>query len=156
MTQDATEALAKTPLFSSLGETHLSRLASLTTLEKHKRGDFVFHEGDIGNAFYTILTGRIRISRQIPGVGEEALAVLNPGSCFGEMALIEDEPRSADAIVHESATLLMLNKRDLEDLLFVDRDAAYEILWAFVQTLSARLRETSNKLTFLTVSSRFG
>ncbi|MCP4675260.1 MAG: cyclic nucleotide-binding domain-containing protein [Deltaproteobacteria bacterium] len=156
MTQDATEALAKTPLFGSLSETHLSRLASLTTIEDHKRGDVVFSEGDLGDRFYIILTGRVRISRQIPGIGEEALAVLNPGSCFGEMALIEDEPRSADAIVHESVTLLVLGKRDLEDLLFVDRDAAYEILWAFVRTLSSRLRETSNKLTFLTVSSKFG
>ena len=49
----------------------------------------------------------------------------------------------------------MLHKEDLEDLLFVDRDLAYEILWNFVRTLSHRLRETNDKMTFLAISGKF-
>ena len=64
----------------------------------------------------------------VPGMGEEALAVLKSGAYFGEMALIDDFPRSAHAIVHEKCRLFVIRKEDLEDLLFVDRDLAYELL----------------------------
>jgi CRP-like cAMP-binding protein len=88
-------------------------------------------------------------------MGEEALAVLGPGDAFGEMSLIDDFPRSADARVHERCRLLVIDKGALEDLLFVQKDLAYEILWNFVKTLSARLRETNDKMTFLSVTGKF-
>ncbi len=91
----------------------------------------------------------------VSGMGEEALAILRAGAHFGEMALIDDVPRSAHAIAHEGVRLLSIRKEDLEDLLFVDRDLAYELLWNFVRTLSARLRETNDKMTFLSVSNKF-
>ena len=91
----------------------------------------------------------------VPGMGEEALAILRAGDYFGEMALIDDFPRSADARVHEAARLFVIRKEDMEDLLFVDRDLAYDLLWNFVRTLSTRLRETNDKMTFLAVSNRF-
>ncbi len=152
----AKEALRKTALFQNLSERHLEMVVSLTAIKEFSRGEVIFRQGDIGDTFYIIIDGRIRISRQIPGMGEEALAILSPGDYFGEMALLEEEERSADALVHEKAALLSLAKQDLEDLLFVNKEVAYEVLWAFVRTLSSRLRETSNKLTFLTVSSKFG
>ena len=61
-------------------------------------------------------------------MGEEALAVLAPGDAFGEMSLIDDFPRSADARVHERCRLLVLEKDALEDLLFLQKDLGYEIL----------------------------
>ena len=85
---------------------------------------------------YLILSGAVRISRQVPGMGEEALAVLRAGTHFGEMALIDDFPRSADARAHEACRLFVVRKEDMEDLLFVDRDLAYDLLWSFVRTLS--------------------
>lgn len=156
MRKIAKEALRKTALFGNLSERHLELVVSLTNIKEFSRGEVVFRQGDIGDTFYIIIEGRIRISRQIPGMGEEALAILDPGDYFGEMALLEEEERSADALVHERALLLSLAKQDLEDLLFVNKEVAYEVLWAFVRTMSSRLRETSNKLTFLTVSSKFG
>ena len=118
-------------------------------------GAVVFQEGDKGDKFYLILDGAVRISRMVPGMGEEALAVLKSGAYFGEMALIDDFPRSAHAIVHEKCRLFVIRKEDLEDLLFVDRDLAYELLWNFVRTLSRRLRETNDKMTFLATSNKF-
>ena len=70
------------------------------------------------------------------------------------MSLIDDFPRSADARAHETCRLFVVRKEDMEDLLFVDRDLAYELLWNFVRTLSSRLRETNDKMTFLSVTSR--
>ena len=71
------------------------------------------------------------------------------------MSLIDESPRSADAKAHEDTELFVIRKEDLEDLLFVDRDLAYDLLWNFVRTLSGRLRETNDKMTFLAVSNRF-
>jgi CRP/FNR family transcriptional regulator, cyclic AMP receptor protein len=147
--------LTKVSLFADLPAVYLRRIASLGVEESYPRGAPVFAEGTPGDKLYVILSGSVRISRQVPGMGEEALAILKAGDYFGEMALIDDFPRSADAIAHEACRLLVLTKERVADLLFVDRDLAYDLLWSFVRTLSARLRETNDKMTFLAVSSRF-
>jgi CRP-like cAMP-binding protein len=155
MSDEIIHLLAGTRLFNGLQPLYLRRIAETGREETYTPGDTVFREGDPGEKFYLILEGAVRISRMVPGMGEEALAVLRPGAYFGEMALIDDFPRSAHAIVHERCRLFTLRKEDLEDLLFVDRDLAYELLWNFVRTLSARLRETNDKMTFLSVTTKF-
>jgi CRP/FNR family cyclic AMP-dependent transcriptional regulator len=147
--------LTKVSLFADLPAVYLRRIASLGVEESYARGASVFAEGTAGDKLFVILSGAVRISRQVPGMGEEALAILKAGDYFGEMALIDDFPRSADAIAHENCKLLVLTKESVADLLFVDRDLAYDLLWSFVRTLSARLRETNDKMTFLAVSCRF-
>ena len=147
--------LTKVSLFADLPAVYLRRIAGLGVEESYQRGATIFSEGTPGDKLYVIMSGSIRISRQVPGMGEEALAILKTGDYFGEMALIDDFPRSADAIAHETCRLLVLTKESVADLLFVDRDLAYDLLWSFVRTLSARLRETNDKMTFLAVSSRF-
>jgi CRP/FNR family cyclic AMP-dependent transcriptional regulator len=151
----AVELLSKISLFSSLQPHYLRRIASLGLEERYGTGALIFQEGAQGDKMYLILSGAVRISRQVPGMGEEALAILREGTHFGEMALIDDFPRSADARAHEACRLFVVRKEDLEDLLFVDRDLAYDLLWTFVRTLSSRLRETNDKMTFLAVSNKF-
>jgi CRP/FNR family cyclic AMP-dependent transcriptional regulator len=153
--EQAVEMLAKVNLFSGLQASHLRRIASLGLEEVHPYNGLIFSEGTQGDKVYLILSGAVRISRTVPGMGEEALAVLRPGTYFGEMALIDDFPRSADARAHEECRLFVIRKEDLADLLFVDRDLAYDLLWSFVRTLSGRLRETNDKMTFLAVTGRF-
>lgn len=148
--------LGATPLFSGLDEKHLVRLARIGSEESFPKGETLFREGDQGDKFYLVLEGAVRISRQVPGLGEEALAVLRPGSAFGDLALIDDAPRSADAFAHESCRLFVVRKEDLEDLLFVDRDLAYDFLWQLVRILASRLRETTDKMIFLTFAGKFG
>ena len=151
---DAIEHLGKIKFFAGLPAAYLRRIADIGSEEEHKATTTIFQEGDKGDKFYLIIDGAVRISRMVPGMGEEALAVLKAGAYFGEMALIDDFPRSADARCHESCTLFVIRKEDLEDLLFVDRDLAYDLLWSFVRTLSGRLRETNDKMTFITVTSK--
>jgi CRP-like cAMP-binding protein len=152
---DVHQALANMNLFRGLSRDGLDRIAAIAGEERHPAGAFVFHEGEIGDKLYLILDGKVRISRNLPGMGEEALAVLGAGEAFGEMSLIDDTPRSADARVHESARLLVITREAFEDLLFVHKDLAFEILWNFVKTLSGRLREANDKMAFMTVTSRF-
>lgn len=148
--------LRQVTLFEGLLPIHLRRIGTLVQEVNVGRGDYVFAHGDDGDGLYLILEGSIRISRSVSGMGEEALAILKPGMYFGEMSIIDDDvPRSADAIAHEQARLLKLPKDDLRDLMFVDRELAYELLWRFVRTLSGRLRESNDRLLMLTVSSKF-
>jgi CRP/FNR family transcriptional regulator, cyclic AMP receptor protein len=153
--EQAIELLSKIGLFSALQPTYLRRIATLGLEETYDAGALIFKEGAVGDKVYLIISGAVRISRTVPGMGEEALAVLRAGTHFGEMALIDDFPRSADALAHEASRLFVIRKEDLEDLLFVDRDLAYDLLWSFVRTLSGRLRETNDKMTFMAVTSKF-
>jgi CRP/FNR family cyclic AMP-dependent transcriptional regulator len=153
--EQAVELLSKVNIFSGLQANYLRRIAALGLEELHPANALVFAEGTQGDKVYLILSGSIRISRNVPGMGEEALAVLRAGTYFGEMALIDDFPRSADARAHEDCRLFVVRKEDLADLLFVDRDLAYDLLWSFVRTLAGRLRETNDKMTFLAVTNRF-
>ena len=120
--EKAVELLSKISLFSALQPSYLRRIANLGIEEDYPSGAIIFKEGAQGDKMYLILSGAVRISRQVPGMGEEALAVLRAGTHFGEMALIDDFPRSADARAHESCRLFVVRKEDMEDLLFVDRD----------------------------------
>lgn len=149
------EALGRIRLFEGIAPAGLRQIASIAREETRRTGDVIFREGDPGGELYLILDGRVRISREVSGMGEEALAVLGPGDAFGEMSLIDDSPRSADARVHERCRLLVVSKEAMEDLLFLHKDLAYEILWNFVKILSSRLRETNDKMTFLSVSGKF-
>jgi CRP-like cAMP-binding protein len=151
----AIDLLSKIGLFSALQPTYLRRIATLGIEEAYAPGALIFKEGAVGDKVYLIISGAVRISRTVPGMGEEALAILRAGSHFGEMALIDDFPRSADAIAHEASRLFVIRKEDLEDLLFVDRDLAYDLLWSFVRTLSGRLRETNDKMTLMAVTAKF-
>jgi CRP/FNR family cyclic AMP-dependent transcriptional regulator len=153
--EKAVELLSKISLFSTLQPSYLRRIANIGIEEQYEADGIIFKEGTQGDKMYVILSGAVRISRQVPGMGEEALAVLRAGTHFGEMALIDDFPRSADARAHEPCRLFVLRKEDMEDLLFVDRDLAYDLLWSFVRTLSSRLRETNDKMTFMAVTSKF-
>ena len=155
MSSDHTEVLGKVRLFSGLAPDALSAIASITSEESHALGTQLFAHGDPGDRFFLILEGKIRISRSVPGMGEEALAVLGPGDVFGEMCLFDEAPRSADARVHERCRLLSVSKDRFADLLFLRMDLARDVLWNAVRILSRRLRETDDKLTFLSISSKF-
>jgi CRP/FNR family transcriptional regulator, cyclic AMP receptor protein len=149
------ETLGKVRLFAGLAPDALEAIASITTEESHALGTLIFAHGDVGDRFFLILEGKVRISRNVPGMGEEALAILGPGDVFGEMCLFDDAPRSADARVHERCRLLSVSKERFIDLLFLRMDLSRDVLWNTVRILCKRLRETDDKLTFLSISSKF-
>jgi CRP/FNR family transcriptional regulator, cyclic AMP receptor protein len=153
--EDVHVALGTIHLFQGLTTRGLERIAAIAGEETHERNTLVFREGEPGQKLYLILDGKVRISRNLAGMGEEALAILGPGEAFGEMSLIDDTPRSADAHVHERCRLLVITREAFEDLLFIHKDLAFEILWNFIKILSQRLRETNDKMAFLTISGRF-
>jgi CRP/FNR family cyclic AMP-dependent transcriptional regulator len=149
------EQLAHVPFFEGLTRDALALIAQVTSEESHATGTKLFQYGDPGDKLFILLEGKVRISREVSGMGEEALAVLGPGEVFGEMSLLDESPRSADARVHERCRALVITKEAFDDLLFLHKDLAYEVLWNCVRILSVRLRETNEKVAFLTSSGKF-
>lgn len=150
------DLLRKIPLFDNLTEQELEKIAKICVRESHAKDTVMFFEGDPGNRCYILTKGQVRISKFIPNIGEEALAVLKAGDYFGEMALIDNFPRSAHAIVNSDIDALSISKTDLDRLLTEDRELGYKLLWAFTRTLSKRLREMNEKMVcFLAMSGGF-
>jgi CRP/FNR family cyclic AMP-dependent transcriptional regulator len=150
------DLLKKINLFSSLTDDELEEIEKICVRETFAKDTIMFLEGDPGNKCYVIVKGEVRISKIIPNIGEEALAVLKPGDYFGEMALIDNFPRSAHAIANTDIEVLTVTKADLDKVLIRDREMGYKLLWVFTQTLSRRLREMNEKMAgFLTMSGGF-
>ncbi len=151
-----TALLKKIPLFEGLNSHQLEKVAGITNERVFEAGEKIFKEGDGGDEFFIIIEGRVRISKHVPGIGEEALAILEAGAYFGEMALVDDTPRSADALAHTRTKLRVIRREQLDGLMFTDKDIAYTLLWTFVRTLAIRLRETNEKIkAFFAMSARF-
>ena len=133
-------------------EQGLSRkeLMTLAAFSKEKRfasGASLFQEGDEGSEMYVILEGRVIISKFIPGAGEEALAILERGDFFGEMSLIDGEPRSADARAYGGPlTVLALDEATVREVLAMDPHAALEFLQLLCRLVANRLREIDEKV----------
>jgi CRP/FNR family transcriptional regulator, cyclic AMP receptor protein len=148
-----TQLLRTVPIFKDLDDGELDRLAEVCREQEFVSGEYIFREGESGNRLYLIVEGEVRISRIVPGSGEEALAVLKAGSLFGEMAVFDRSERSTDAISNGGTRCITITRSDFELLLDFNRDLAYKVLWAVVRMLSGRLRSTNDSLrSFLAMS----
>ena len=140
---------AKKQLFQEQKLSNLE-IRFLTTLSKEQKvppGEVIFHEGDAGDKMYIVLDGRVMISKYIPGGGEEALAFLERGDYFGEMALIDNQPRSADAKADEGgAVLLAIPREVVEGILDIHKVSSLRLLKLLSQLIAKRLRELNEKL----------
>ena len=139
----------KVDLFKERGlsAAEMKLLATFSTEERFREGSVIFREGERGDKLYIILDGRVRISKFIPGVGEEALAVLDRGDFFGEMSLIDDKARSADGKAHEGdATVLSIDRATLNEILSMDPHASLQFLNLLCRMISRRLREINEKI----------
>lgn len=141
--------LREVALFRGLADEEYAKVRAICASTWAAGGTVLFEEGAFGDKCFIISSGEVRISKMVPNGGEEALAVLKAGDYFGEMALIDDFPRSAHAIANTDAALLTISKSALDELLFFDKEIARKILWTLTRTLSARLRETNDKMAAL-------
>lgn len=123
-------------------------LASLSREERFEPGQTIFREGEHGEKMYIVAEGTVMISKSIPGVGEEALAFLERGDYFGEMALIEDRPRSADARAHpqSGATALALPRDVVGGLLNIEKVSSMRLLKILSHLAAKRVRQLHEKL----------
>jgi CRP/FNR family cyclic AMP-dependent transcriptional regulator len=111
--------------------------------------DVVFREGDVGAEMYIIQSGKIMITKQLKSGEEKTLAVLGPGDSFGEMAIIDKDVRSANAIAIESSRLIALD----EELFEAHIQTNPKIVKKILKILSSRLRDANQQIADLMIKN---
>jgi CRP-like cAMP-binding protein len=149
---DEREVLRTVPIFSELSDEDISSLAHLALRKRYPKDTVVFFENEEGDFFFTILEGRIKVTILGDDGREVILSVLGPGDFFGEMALLDNEPRSATAIAVEESELLSLHRNDFQSVLNDNRS----ITSALIRVLSARLRRANHQISTLALLDVYG
>ncbi|MDI6796823.1 MAG: Crp/Fnr family transcriptional regulator [Desulfatibacillaceae bacterium] len=151
---DALELVSHIPLFKGLSGQDKQRLAEMLRVQKVRAGEVLFRKGSEGTTLYIIQEGVVKIVLPSRLGDEMILTIFSAGDFFGEMALLDGKPRSADAVAVEPSRLLLLNRSDF--LHFLTRNESAII--AIFSALSARLRKTDDLLedaSFLNIPARF-
>jgi CRP-like cAMP-binding protein len=135
------DTLQKAMLFKYLNYHELVRVTNVTEARRFVAEEHIFCDGDVGDELFVVLTGKVRVHH-----AETVLVELGPGEHFGEMALVDRQPRSASVTAVEDTHLLVMKRRDFLGLVKHERDIAVKLLWQFLGVLTARLRNTSREL----------
>ena len=119
----------------------------MSTEKRLAPGEILFREGDVGDQLYVVLDGRVEIRKDLRVASEDALAVMERGDYFGEMALIDRKPRSAAARAHaEGAVVLAIPSQVLSNILDPDKVSSLRLLKLLCGLVAKRLREINNRL----------
>lgn len=134
--------LRNVPLFADLSDPEVGRIAEVTRERSYPKNSVILFEDDPGDALYVVVTGLVKVVLIGEDGREVILSVLKEGDFFGEMALIDDEPRSAHVIAMEDANLLVLRREDFHQRLRETPNMSVGLLRA----MTRRLREADEKI----------
>ena len=147
------ELLGRVPVFAALAEEELVRVAEVAVPRRFAAGEVVFREGDESSTCYIVRSGHVRAVREHTDGRSITLATFGPGDIFGELAMFDDERRTATIETIDETEAIAILSGDMRRLL---RDHS-EIAVKLLSTLVQRLRQTNERLTaqsFQTVQSR--
>jgi CRP-like cAMP-binding protein len=147
------QALSEISIFRGLSLEELDALTALLHRRRFRRGEVIFRQGDPGSTLYLIESGEVKLMLVSPQGKEVILAILGPGGFFGELALMDGEPRSADALTRVDSCLLALHREPFLDFLSAHPHVAVRV----IEALSRRLRRTTGLVqdaAFLDVPAR--
>ena len=133
--------LKRIRIFSYLTYNELVKVLGLTHLTAAAAGAYIITEGERGDELYVVLSGSVEIIK-----GGASIATLQAGVHLGEMAMIDNAPRSATVRALEDVNLLVMRREEFFNLIRTEPAIASKLLWSFVQVLSGRLRETNEAL----------
>jgi CRP/FNR family cyclic AMP-dependent transcriptional regulator len=136
--QDVIGLLGKAPLFSRLSKKGLEAILKSATEKAFGAGEKILQEGESGVGFYQILEGSAQVIR-----GDTELARLGPGDFFGELAVLDGKPRTADVVALEDTTCLILTRWAMKSIIPAHPDVALGML----EELARRLRESNRALS---------
>ncbi len=140
--QRTVEQLRRVPLFAHLSDRELARVASAVREKGYPKNSVILFEDDPGDALYVVVKGQVKVVLIGEDGREVILAMLKDGDFFGEMSLIDDQPRSAHVIATEDATLLVLRRDDFRAAM----EEVPRIALGLLQALSRRLRRADDKI----------
>ena len=146
------EILKKVTLFDGLTEEALEHLLQATTRKNYPKDTTLVAENEMGETLYMILTGRVKVTNIGPDGKEVILSVLGHGEFFGEMSLLDREPRSANVVTMEKTEMMLLRRKEFLNLLENNK----EILSRLLATISGRLRHANAQIRSLALLDVLG
>ena len=139
-------------LFAELDDRELASLAAVAKTRRYAKDDVIFHADESGDVFCLIEKGQVKVTMISPEGKEIILSMLGPGEFFGEMALLDDEPRSATVVATEPLELVTIWRSDFLQLLSENFSMTRKVL----AELSRRLRHASNRIESLATMDVYG
>ncbi|MEQ1566600.1 MAG: cyclic nucleotide-binding domain-containing protein [Myxococcota bacterium] len=137
--------LMDAPMFGDLGSSELSELVGALQVRSHSPGEWVFREGDAGDAWYVLYEGEVEVVKEAQGA-ERVIAMLGRRACFGEMAILDGSPRSASVRATQPSTALRFPRSSFTRLLAEGNLGAYKLVHQIALVLVSRQRRTTARL----------
>ena len=147
------DSLSRVWLFNALAKDDLVRLSQLAKVRVYKPRETIVSKGDPANEFYVLLRGRAKVSAQGKDGADAAINVMGPGEVFGEVGILDSQPRSATVTTLEECEMAVVDKRAFEGLLATSPEVAIKLL----SVLAGRIRELTIRVedrAFLDVPAR--
>ena len=142
MTSTTAEFLGTVPLFAGLPREELESFAELMRERSYPRGSVILFENDPGDSLFVVRSGRVKVVLIGEDGREVILGVLGVGQHFGELSLIDEQPRSAHVIAMDDAMLLVLRREDFRKRV----ETSPSVAWSLLMELSRRLRRADEKI----------
>ena len=136
-------------MFSALDIGELSEIVSIMDIQRIKSGEHIFSEGEVGDGWYVIFEGTVIVRKRTPFHRDQEVAELGPGACFGEMALLDDAPRSATVMTNSALLAFRFSRRKFLRLLHQDSLGAYKLVYGMACVLARRQRKLNQNVTEL-------
>ncbi len=152
MQQTVSQALRQITIFSHLSDQALESLASHATIKTFPKNAIIINEGDETGSFHIILSGKVRVYVSDEFGKELTLSLDSSGKYFGELALLDDEPRSASVITAEKSTCGLISKVEFKAWLSKNPDAPFSL----IKGLSNKVRTLTDKVRSLALSDVYG
>ncbi len=138
--------LKKVPFFKKLSAKDMEKIFSIAKVKKFSKDDIVFHKSEIGNNFFVVQSGKIKIFTSIGPSKKKTFAFLEKGDFFGEMSLLGSKTRSASAQAVANSELLVIGRLSFKKLLVKNPDFTLNLLQTLVTRLNASNGEIENML----------
>lgn len=145
-TETLIEFLITAPLFRGLDDAELAEIAAALEIVEVPAGHRLFDEGEVGDAWYVVFSGELTVTKNMASGPTHDIARLDPGDCFGEMAILDDAPRGAAVSAEAPSVLLRFPRQRFQDMLDADRLSAYKIVRAMSRVVCQRQREVTQIL----------
>jgi CRP/FNR family transcriptional regulator/CRP/FNR family cyclic AMP-dependent transcriptional regulator len=139
-------ALKKVPFFRGLPQREIERIFSISSIKRYSAGEMVFAKQDLGNNFFIVKSGRIKIFTSVGAGKKKTFAFLKKGDFFGEMSLLGGRVRSASAQAAEDSELFVISKTNFKRLILKNADFTLQLLHTLTERLNKCNKEVESML----------
>jgi len=140
------------PLFSGLSEVQLDMISRTGIIKRYSKGHLVMQQNSLGDTFYVVVSGSVKVTLLSMDGKEITLSILKQSDFFGELSLMDNEPRSANVIVIEDSTLFLLTQKQFHQLITTYPDILKKVL----KEICTRLRHADEKIGDLAFLDAYG